>query len=144
MIAMKLTILLNNNTLVHGLRRRLAAYQDKEALHTAMADVTVQLAKRAFNKPDLRPSAWAPKKDGTPATLRKNNVLARSPRRVSATPKHAIVGSDRKYAAIHQLGGETRPMPARPYWGFVGTAGVPSERLKKRVKSALLTVLGRR
>ena len=140
---MRVTLLLSNNTLVHGLRRRLAAFGDKEALHTAMADVTVQLAKRSFNTSSLRPAPWAPKKDGTPATLRKNQLLARSPRRVSATPKAAIVGSDRKYAAIHQLGGETRPMPARPYWGFVGKAGVPSEDLKKRVKSALLIVLGR-
>ena len=140
---MRVTLLLNNNTLVHGLRRRLAAFGDKEALHTAMADVTVQLAKRAFNSSTLRPAPWAPKKDGSPATLRKNQLLARSPRRVSATPKGAIVGSDRKYAAIHQLGGETRPMPARPYWGFIGKAGVPTEDLQKRVKSALLIVLGR-
>jgi phage gpG-like protein len=75
--------------------------------------------KRAFNQPALRPAPWKAKKDGSPATLKSREAtLWRSIRVVKAEAKRVRIGSDRPYAAIHQLGGKSRPMPARPYFPF--------------------------
>ena len=83
--------------------------QKRAQVLEGMALAVVQLAKRAFYSPELRPIPWVKKADGTPATLRKNQVLRRSPRVISFNSKSATVGSDRHYAAIHQLGGKTAP-----------------------------------
>lgn len=82
----------------------------------------VSLAKRAFDEPNLRPSTWPPKRDGSTATLRYTGLLWRSLRVISSHPTGVVIGSDRPYAAIHQLGGKTAPrtiLPVRKralYW----------------------------
>ena len=101
--------------------------------------------------------------------MRKNNVLARSPRRGSISNTQAVIGSDRKYAAIHQLGGKTaahkiRPkrkkalafgggvyksvnhpgskIPARPFFPWL--RGRPTRGLVKRIERAVKRVLERK
>lgn len=152
---MKLT--LRRNTISPHLRRVAATVADKRPLLQGMGEAMVQLTKRAFNEPSVRPSAWAPLASGKPATLRLNNMLARSPRVISVTQSAALIGTDRKYAAIHQLGGRTSPhvirakngkalfwpgashpvksvkhpgskIPARPFFPFLGKRGRPTRK----------------
>lgn len=87
----------------------------------------VAIAKRAFDEPDLRPAPWAAKKDGSVATLKRKGLLWRSVRVVNATPSGVTIGSDRAYAAIHQLGkpfpwrrgqSKGKAYPARPFFPF--------------------------
>jgi phage gpG-like protein len=92
-----------------ALEAKFRAASDKRGIHQAIGLGIVGLTKRAFNDPSLRPSPWADKADGTPATLRKSGTLAKSPHVVRASAAEVVIGSDRKYAAIHQLGGKTRP-----------------------------------
>jgi phage gpG-like protein len=109
----------------------------------------VSITKQAFTNAALRAAPWAAKKDGSPATLYKRGALKRSIRIVEVTNTSVTWGSDRPYAAIHQLGGQTKPhtitaapgsalhwpgaahpvkkvnhpgskIPARPFFPFVG------------------------
>lgn len=100
------------------LKRAAAAARSPRLMH-AIGTGLVGYTKRAFNQPALRPSAWKVKKDGSPATLKSREAtLWRSIRVVKAEARRVRIGSDRPYAAIHQLGGKSRPMPARPFFPF--------------------------
>lgn len=107
-----------SDTLTPDLAALYKRAQNKTGLHRAIGLGIVSLAKRSFNDPALRPAPWAPKKDGSVATLRKSGTLAKSVRVTTATARSVTVGSDRRYAAIHQRGGRRRKMPARPYLPF--------------------------
>jgi len=111
---MRAHLTLTTDTLTQDLTARLRAVKDKTGIHRAMGMAVVSITKRAFNTASLRPSAWANKKDGTPSRLRDTGTLAKSPRVASATNGGVVVGSDRHYAAIHQLGGKTPPHVIRP------------------------------
>ncbi len=111
---MKPSLRVTRDTLSPSLRRMAARVKDRRPILKTMGEYTVQHAKRAFNEPGLRPLSWPALHSGKPATLRKNSVLARSPRVVSVDDGKAVVGSDRKYSAIHQLGGKTAPRTIRP------------------------------
>lgn len=96
---------------------------DRRRLMEATGQHLVNMATRAFSVADLRPSPWAPRKGkGAHALLRKTGTLWRSLRVITATDRSVVVGSDRKYAAIHQLGGVIPPCIIRPkkrqalYW----------------------------
>lgn len=91
-----------------------------EVMALAMQSWTIQ----AFSTPGMRPAAWPAKADGSASTLEKTTALRQSlGRRPTITQTHAIVGSDRAYAAVHQFGSR-RPdgpgggIPARPYFPF--------------------------
>lgn len=112
---MNLTVKIKDQ-ITPDLRRKYAALSNKQPLHEAIALGLVSLAKRSFTDGSLRPSAWAPKKDGTPATLRLTGTLAKSVRGI-ATARAATIVSDRHYAAIHQLGGTTAAHTIRPLNG---------------------------
>ena len=145
-----------------------ARVKDKSGLHAAVGLGILSLAKRAFNDPGKRPAGWAPKADGTPSRLRRSGTLAKSVR-VITNASRVTVGSDRHYAAIHQLGGRTRPhviraknkqalhwpgarhpvkavkhpgsnIPARPYLPFYAT-GQPTPAAGRVVASVLRTKL---
>lgn len=129
------------DTISPTLRRAAAGIADKRPILEAMGLQLVSLTKRAFNEPGLRPAAWPAKWDGSPATLRKNQVLSHSIRIAALSNSSVTVATDRIYAAIHQRGGVIRPknakalrfvlggqvifaksvtMPARPFFPFVG------------------------
>jgi len=79
-------IRIRRDTLTPDLRRRLATVRDMRPILRGVSDVLAETAKGVFNNPSLRPTSWPPKADESPATLRQNNLLARSPRTVSAGP----------------------------------------------------------
>lgn len=96
------------------LRRLYKNAANKKSLHSAIGLALTSLAKRSFNDATKRPKAWPAKTDGTPARLRKSGTLAKSIRMVSVSARGVTLGSDRRYAAIHQLGGRTKPFTIRP------------------------------
>jgi phage gpG-like protein len=100
-----------------ALAARAAAASNLPRIHGAMGLALVGLTKRAFNEPDLRAAQWPAKANGSEARLRKTGTLAKSIRVVAADAGGVTVGSDRKYAAIHQLGGVTSPHVIRPRRG---------------------------
>lgn len=111
---MQATFTTVRNTLTPDLSRLYRNCQDKTGLHAAIGQGLVSLGKRAFNDASVRPAAWAAKKDGTAARLRDTGTLAKSPRVTAVSAKDVTVGSDRHYAAIHQLGGRTPARVIRP------------------------------
>lgn len=122
------------------LKRAAAAAKSPKLMH-AVGTGLVGYTKRAFNFPAMRPAPWPAKKDGSPATLKSREAtLWRSIRVVKAEARRVRIGSDRPYAAIHQLGGKTRPMPARPYFPFTA-AGQLTAAGAKNVGQVIQTVL---
>ena len=99
--------------------QRLAGKVKDPRLMRAIGVGLVGLTVETFTREELRPSTWEPKKDGSPATLYRSGTLKRSIRVVSVTGTSVMIGSPMPYASIHQLGGQSRPMPARPFFPFV-------------------------
>lgn len=168
---MQLT-LTTRDTLAPDLVRRFRALspERRRAAMEAIGLGLVSMAKRAFNTdPALRPALWAPKKDGTPSTLQKSTKLRNSIRITSVSAAGVTIGSDAKYAAIHQLGGHTKPhiirgkfkkavvipglgifrlvhhpgshIPARPYLPFFAN-GQPTDKADRLIKSVITAKLG--
>jgi len=103
------------------LARRIRALKDTRPVLEAMGAEAVSLTKRSFTDAALRPATWPAKRDGSAATLRKSGAMWQSIRITEVTGKSVAWGSDRVYAAIHQLGGKTGKggkvtMPARPFF----------------------------
>ena len=101
------------DTMTPHLRKLYKAAGDKLGIHEAIGLGLQDLAARAFNDGSLRPRPWPPKKDGTAATLKKSGTLWQSIRS-TASATSVTIGSDRVYAAIHQLGGTTPAHVIRP------------------------------
>ncbi len=135
-----LNVTLRKNTISPDIAARLRRVRHKGPLLKAVSDVLAETAKGAFNSPSLRPTSWPAKKDGSPATLRLNQLLARSPRTVGVTPRKAILGSDRRYAAVHQFGSRKKGIPARRYMPFIEAH--PTALAIRRGEEALRIRLG--
>lgn len=73
----------------------------------------VSLTQRSFSDKSLRITPWAPKRDGSPATLIQSGLLKQSIRITRIGGTTVTVGSDRVYAAIHQLGGTIKRKSAK-------------------------------
>lgn len=135
---MRITLSVTRDTLNPSLRAAVRAARNKRPIHEAMGLAVVSLAIRSFTEPNLRPARWPERKAvavtelGTTKAgrtsfarsrattqnahplLQLSTALRKSLRVVNATARGAAVGSDRKYAAIHQLGGTTREHIIRP------------------------------
>jgi phage gpG-like protein len=141
------------DTITPSLARLAAGVKNKKPILEAMGTQLESLTKRAFNEPSLRPIAWKNKWDGSPATLRKNQLLVRSIRVTALTNDSVTVASDRIYAAIQQLGGTIRPkngkalvfmlggrkifakqvtLPPRPFFPFINGRMTPGAQDKIR------------
>lgn len=113
---MQLKITKIKDTLSPDLHRLYKKSQDKKPFHEAMGLAVESIAKRSFNQASLRIKPWPNLASGKAARLRKSGTLAKSVRSV-VTEQGVAIGSDRKYAAIHQLGGKTKPHIIRPKHG---------------------------
>ncbi len=110
---------LTKDDVTKDLQRLMRKVRNPQPLLKAIGVGLVGLTKETFNNASLRPRPWVAKKDGSPATLKSREAtLWRSIRVQGVTKSNVFIGSDRPYAAIHQLGGRSRPMPARPYMPF--------------------------
>ncbi len=106
---MKIELTQISDLISPDLQARLRLASNKRGLHEAMGLSIISITKRAFNDSSLRAAPWPALASGLPSRLRKSGTLAKSVRVVSATEAAVVLGSDRKYAAIHQLGGTTSP-----------------------------------
>lgn len=86
----------------------LRAAADKTPYLELMGMAVVSVSKRSFTDSGLRAAVWRNKLDGSASTLQKSTTLRRSVRITGISADGVTIGSDRKYAAIHQLGGTTR------------------------------------
>jgi phage gpG-like protein len=120
------------DTISPALAKLDAGLKDPRPVLQAMGTELVSITVRAFRDAALRAMPWPPKKDGTAARLYKSGALKQSIRITEVTINTVTVGTDRPYAAIHQLGGQTRAHIIRPkfkgalHWGGKGGPVVKS------------------
>jgi phage gpG-like protein len=122
------------------LQRRMLALQNRRPVLEAAGLSLLSQARQAFENSARRAAPWPPKKDGSPATLRKNNTLFDSLRVKLVTNDSVHVGTDRKYAPVHQLGsrkgsGRGSGIPARPFFPILG--GQITPRAKAAIGNAI-------
>ena len=103
---------IGNDTITPDLKKRIQAARDKRGILEAIGATVVSVAVQAFRDSALRASAWAPTKRGGKAPLYDTGALKHSIRVISSDNTSVTVGSDRPYAAAHQLG--TKPYVITP------------------------------
>lgn len=154
---------IRSNTLQKSLEslRRTSARKRRETLD-AMGLGLVNMARRAFTNTGLRPKAWLPRKDSlSHPLLLKTGSLRNSLRVVAVTVNSVVVGSDRPYALIHQVGGTITPkqkkalvfrsggetiirkkvkIPPRPYFPFVN--GYLTEPATRQMENIIRAKMG--
>ena len=131
----------SRNNITPALARRARAIADSRPILEAMGTELVSISKRNFTDATLRPSIWAPLKPATIAAKKgkggilrgPNAVLQRSIRITSVTNSEVVAGTDRPYAAIHQLGGRAGRggaaiIPPRPYFPIINNKLTPEAR----------------
>src|ERR1051326_8523731 len=90
-----------------------AALQALGPILEAVGLEVVSITQRAFADASLRVASWAPKRDGSPATLIQSGVLHQSIRITNIGGTTVTVGSDgRTKLTFNQLGGRSRLTPA--------------------------------
>ncbi len=124
-----------SNKLTPALARIGAGVKNKKPILEAIGLQLVSITKRAFTDSSLRPTPWAPKVDGTPATLRRSGALWHSVRVSEVTNALVKIASDRIYSAIHQLGGKAGrghkvTIPPRPYMPILDKKLTPLAKAK--------------
>lgn len=97
---------------VDSMIRKLDGPGRKEMLQV-IGEAMRNWSMEAFTNPAMRPAVWPVKTDGTPSTLQGQGmpVLRRSIQ-VESSSSEVVIGSDRPYALIHQVGGTIRPKTA--------------------------------
>lgn len=132
-------LILIKDTLAPDLARKLRAVSNRKPLLDAMGQAVKSLAVRAFTEAGLRPSTWE-KRQVEPADghllLQDSTMLIKSIRVISVDDNQVTIGSDRPYAAAHQLGYPENNLPARPYLPF-DAAGALTPKGKTAVERSL-------
>lgn len=109
---------------VAAMRQLLAGLQERRELMGEMAGIMVRSTERNFAEGG-RPGGWADLHPGTKEARRKQGtwpgqILVRSAGGLAASiqadwdDNHAVAGTNKAYAAIHQFGGTTRPHVIKP------------------------------
>lgn len=113
---------------------RAASGPQRRAMLRAMGTTFMSITQGNFNQvgASYRPTPWAAKKDGSPATLKKSGLLAQS-FHLEVTDSFAKVSNPTVYAATHQFGrdwGRGSRIPARPFFPVLNGKLTPqAERL---------------
>jgi len=149
------------DTITPDLMRRIRAFKDRRPILEAMGSAIVSIATLAFRQSSLRPAPWKPNKKPGKAPLYDTGALKHSIRLIAATNDSVTVGSDRPYAAVHQLGsgpyvitaksakalfwpGAGHPvksvnhpgLPARPFFPFSASGKITAEASRRVVAAA--------
>lgn len=155
---MSFTITTTRDDVTPDLRAKLAVATRPEGIWRAVGQQIVSITKRSFREPGLRQTPWPARRDGQPSNLIKKGMLLSSIRVTTVTREGVGMGSDRKYAAIHQLGGvikaKGKPLtfmsggklwrvkqvkiPARPFFPFT-----PAGDLAPQHKPKVLAIADR-
>ena len=158
---MSLSIRMTRDDVTPDLRAKLAAARSPEPVWRAAATQIVSITKRSFREPSMRIAPWAGKRSGEASNLIAKGTLLSSIRVASVTKDGATVASDRKYAAIHQVGGIIRPknkpalvfqsggktwrvksvkIPARPFFPFTANGELAAKHVP-RVQAIIDTAM---
>lgn len=134
-----MSLIVIKDSISPDLRMRGQATSDKRSLLAAMGQAVKSLGIQAFTDAAKRPTQWMPRLDDKPhALLQKSTMLRKSIRVTGLSNSVVTIGSDRPYAAIHQLGG--KHIPARPYLPFYQDGRMTSLG-RQRVDRALAAAL---
>lgn len=148
---MSLSIRIEYDSITPDLKAKAATCANPSPIWRAVGTQVVSLTKRSFREPSLRITSWKEKRDGSASNLIQKGMLMSSIRIVSVTADSVTVGSDRKYAAIHQLGGIIKAkgkglsftvggkhfivkqvkIPARPFFPFTPDGAVAAKHEAK-------------
>lgn len=136
MSTVKLSI--TRDDITPAIRRALSAGRDATPVMRSMGAVFKSMTEGTFTEHGaaLRPHAWAPKKDGSPSTLRRSGLLWHS-FHLTVTRNRAILANPTPYAAAHQFGYAKRNLPARPFYPVAENKLTPSAE-------ALIAAAGKR
>jgi phage gpG-like protein len=139
---MSLSISIATDTLTPSLRSGLSASRDMRPVWMAALTQIVSITKRSFTDSTMRIASWASKRsftkntdgtfsvgDGGPSKLIFKGTLLSSIRVVEVSTSGGSVGSDRVYAAIHQMGGIIRPKQARQLVFSVGGVKIRAKKV---------------
>lgn len=149
------SIRIKRDELTPDIRVKLRALKDPTPILRAIGTQLVSLTRRSFRDSSLRVAPWRPRSDGSASNLIGKGMLLSSIRITTTTKRNVTIGTDRRYAAIHQLGGVIRAkgkplvftiggrtvfarkvtMPARPFFPFV-----PSGDIAPRAAAPVLHV----
>lgn len=105
-----------NDTAVRALlaRARAAVARPEPVLRAAGTTLlSLILGNFSAHGAGFRPAPWPPKKDGSPATLKKSGTLSSS-FQLSVSATAATISNPMPYAALHQFGGRTAPHTIEP------------------------------
>jgi phage gpG-like protein len=99
------TFTMTKNDISPALARLAASARHPRKVFLAMGNVFKSITVGNFNSAGLqyRPIPWVPKKDGTPATLKKTGLLWKS-FNLEVTDQYARLSNPTPYAAVHQFG----------------------------------------
>jgi phage gpG-like protein len=141
---MQLSLKLVRDGISPSLAKKVRAGGNPQLALRAAGEVLVQMAKRSFDEPSLRPAPWAPLKTSTvlakakagksSSILKASGTMWRSFRVIGVDATRVTVGSDRPYAGFHQLG--TQHIPARPFFPIT-PQGKLTAAAKARVEAAM-------
>nr|DAS37256.1 MAG TPA: virion morphogenesis protein [Caudoviricetes sp.] len=139
-----LTISLDSSQLERGLGQLLHNLTRRKAVNAAIAAELLSLTEDNFENEGWGGQRWKPTQRGG-KILQLSGQLAGSIS-TSATNSFARIGSNKKYAAIHHLGGKAGrgrkvTIPARPYLPINGSGQLQpggEQRILEVVKDALV------
>mgnify|MGYP000905531104 CR=1 FL=1 len=119
------------DTIDPALAAKIRAVSDPRPILEAMGLQLLSITQSAFNNPSERAAPWPAKKDGTPATLRRHQTLFKGWRVGALSRTSVSVVNDRRYAWIHQFGGQTKPhvITARHKKALAWNGGGPVKRV---------------
>jgi len=123
---------------------KLASSKLKRRMLDAAGTLISSMGQRAFDEPGLRPSSWPARKDKKPHALLIKSGDLRQSLHHEVQGDTVRIGSPKAYAAVHQLGGKKRPIPARPFLPVLNgqLTGEAVEELNE-VMSALIGEAGK-
>lgn len=113
-MATSLTAEIKLNTLAPALQAAASKAQDATPILRAMGLALKSITEGNFSShgASFRPTPWPAKRDGKPSNLKLTTTLSRSFRLVT-DGRSARLSTDRKYAAIHQVGGTIHAKPGK-------------------------------
>lgn len=139
-----MSFVIRQNTISPGLRTVARRVRNKRPILQVMGVALQSWTVDSFVNSSKRIQPWPAKKDGTPSNLTKTTTLRRSIRQVELTNDHVDIGTDRPYAAVHQLGSKGEGgTSARPYFPFhaSGRIHAPAARVIQRAAQKKLDSL---
>lgn len=139
---MSLTVNVTRDDISKDLRAKLAKVKNLAPVWRAVGTQVISIATRSFREPALRITPWAAKKtvkknddgsltwgEGGPSNLIRKGTLKMSLRLITVSTGGVTIGSDRVYAAIHQLGGVIRPKAAGALSFSIGGVRVSAKKV---------------